>query len=63
MKEYEIRNTLDHIVGALVYYEQSTGAEIPQGIFDKLHHLETLIFDDIQLETDRQLELLFADRD
>lgn len=60
MEETRVRAALDNIVGALVYFEQTTGAEIPQGIFDKLSELEGLVFSDRQPESDIQYELEFT---
>lgn len=63
MKEFEIRNKLDNIVGALVYFEQTTGANIPQGIFDELSKLEGMIFNDRPSTNDRQYEIQFTSAD
>ena len=60
VNEMDIRDTLDNIVGALVYFEQTTGATIPQGIFDKINELEGLVFDNRVSEEDRQYELQFT---
>lgn len=60
--EQSIRCTLDNLVTALVYMEQTDGVEVHQRIYDSIALLERLIFDR-ESTGDRQLELQFTDPD